>query len=137
MSGRRCVREHRRPRFPATVERQNHADDHRPGPRSATQGCSLQPPTHPRGRPAETAAGPDASLDSIAQAAGFARRTLYGHFPSRYVLVAELAQEATVDSGRRSAATAFLVAAGVAAQPAALQVQVQDVVRRVRAAGAG
>lgn len=37
---------------------------------------------------------PDASLDSIAQAAGVARRTLYGHFPSRHALVAELTQEA-------------------------------------------
>ncbi|MET7778975.1 TetR/AcrR family transcriptional regulator [Streptomyces mirabilis] len=182
---------------------------------------------------------PHASLDSIAQAAGVARRTLYGHFPSRDALVAELTQEAghelrqafaaarTPDAdpieamtrmvlaawavgdqyrmlialGRRhpgenairatlaparaeavatlrrgqcegvfadhlpapllaqalealmlalaeenaactwddptgeAAATAFLVAAGVAAQAAALQVQ--DVVRRIRAAGAG
>ncbi|MFJ9712680.1 TetR/AcrR family transcriptional regulator [Streptomyces sp. NPDC101234] len=37
---------------------------------------------------------PDASLDSIAQAAGVARRTLYGHFPSRHALIAHLAQEA-------------------------------------------
>ncbi|MFJ1733667.1 TetR/AcrR family transcriptional regulator [Streptomyces sp. NPDC088254] len=37
---------------------------------------------------------PDASLDSISQAAGVARRTLYGHFPSREALVAELVQEA-------------------------------------------
>ncbi|GLX48820.1 hypothetical protein Shyhy01_17700 [Streptomyces hygroscopicus subsp. hygroscopicus] len=37
---------------------------------------------------------PDASLDSIAQAAGVARRTLYGHFPSREALVADLTQEA-------------------------------------------
>ncbi|MET7893557.1 TetR/AcrR family transcriptional regulator [Streptomyces mirabilis] len=182
---------------------------------------------------------PDASLDSIAQAAGVARRTLYGHFPSRDALVAELTQEAghelrqafaaartpdadpieattrmvlaawavgdqyrmfialgrrhpgedairatlaparaeavaTLRRGQRegvfadhlpapllaqalealmlalaeenaactwddptgeAAATAFLVAAGVAAQAAALQVQ--DVVRRIRAAGAG
>jgi AcrR family transcriptional regulator len=37
---------------------------------------------------------PDASLDSIAQAAGVARRTLYGHFSSRQALVATLTQEA-------------------------------------------
>ncbi|MFG2368835.1 TetR/AcrR family transcriptional regulator [Streptomyces mirabilis] len=37
---------------------------------------------------------PDASLDSIAQAAGVARRTLYGHFASRQALVAALTQEA-------------------------------------------
>ncbi|MGW1913708.1 TetR/AcrR family transcriptional regulator [Streptomyces sp. NPDC002076] len=37
---------------------------------------------------------PDASLDSIAQAAGVARRTLYGHFPSRHALIADLTQEA-------------------------------------------
>ncbi|MFB8181972.1 TetR/AcrR family transcriptional regulator [Streptomyces sp. NPDC055966] len=37
---------------------------------------------------------PDASLDSISQAAGVARRTLYGHFPSRHALIADLAQEA-------------------------------------------
>ncbi|MET7664641.1 TetR/AcrR family transcriptional regulator [Streptomyces sp. NPDC005463] len=37
---------------------------------------------------------PDASLDSIAQAAGVVRRTLYGHFSSRLALVAALTQEA-------------------------------------------
>ncbi|MGW5653273.1 TetR/AcrR family transcriptional regulator [Streptomyces humi] len=37
---------------------------------------------------------PDASLDSIAQAAGVARRTLYHHFASRQALIAELTQEA-------------------------------------------
>ncbi|MFF4037163.1 TetR/AcrR family transcriptional regulator [Streptomyces sp. NPDC001816] len=37
---------------------------------------------------------PDASLDSIAQTAGVARRTLYGHFPSRHALIADLAREA-------------------------------------------
>ncbi|MER5663319.1 TetR/AcrR family transcriptional regulator [Streptomyces mirabilis] len=37
---------------------------------------------------------PDASLDSIAQVAGVARRTLYGHFFSRPALVAALTQEA-------------------------------------------
>jgi AcrR family transcriptional regulator len=37
---------------------------------------------------------PDASLGSIAETAGVARRTLYGHFPSREALVAELTQEA-------------------------------------------
>ncbi|MFC8095736.1 TetR/AcrR family transcriptional regulator [Streptomyces sp. NPDC057301] len=37
---------------------------------------------------------PDASLDSIAQAAGVVRRTLYGHFSNRQALVAALAQEA-------------------------------------------
>ncbi|GAA3127515.1 hypothetical protein GCM10010521_12460 [Streptomyces rameus] len=37
---------------------------------------------------------PDASLDSIAQAAGLARRTFYGHFSNRRALIAELAQEA-------------------------------------------
>jgi AcrR family transcriptional regulator len=37
---------------------------------------------------------PDASLDSVALAAGVARRTLYGHFPSRQALVADLTQEA-------------------------------------------
>ncbi|MER6735231.1 TetR/AcrR family transcriptional regulator [Streptomyces puniciscabiei] len=37
---------------------------------------------------------PDASLDRISQAAGVARRTLYGHFPSRHALIADLTQEA-------------------------------------------
>ncbi|WP_432018752.1 TetR/AcrR family transcriptional regulator [Streptomyces sp. 1222.5] len=37
---------------------------------------------------------PDASLDSISQAAGVARRTLYGHFSSRHALIADLTQEA-------------------------------------------
>ncbi|MFF3656308.1 TetR/AcrR family transcriptional regulator [Streptomyces olivochromogenes] len=37
---------------------------------------------------------PDASLGSIAQTAGVARRTLYGHFSSRQALVAALTQEA-------------------------------------------
>ncbi|MFJ3303816.1 TetR/AcrR family transcriptional regulator [Streptomyces sp. NPDC086549] len=37
---------------------------------------------------------PDASLDSIAQAAGVARRTLYGHFPSRHALIADLTRDA-------------------------------------------
>ncbi|MFG3289086.1 TetR/AcrR family transcriptional regulator [Streptomyces sp. NPDC048179] len=37
---------------------------------------------------------PDATLDSIAQAAGVVRRTLYGHFPGRQELIAALAQEA-------------------------------------------
>jgi len=37
---------------------------------------------------------PDASLDSIAQAAGVLRRTLYAHFPGRRELVAALTQEA-------------------------------------------
>ncbi|MEU9314192.1 TetR/AcrR family transcriptional regulator [Streptomyces sp. NPDC048256] len=37
---------------------------------------------------------PDASLDSIALAAGVTRRTLYGHFSSRQALIAELTQEA-------------------------------------------
>lgn len=34
---------------------------------------------------------PDASLDAIAAAAGLTRRSVYGHFPSREALVAELA----------------------------------------------
>ncbi|POX59765.1 TetR family transcriptional regulator [Streptomyces sp. Ru62] len=38
---------------------------------------------------------PDASLDSISRAAGVARRTLYGHFPSRHALIADLAREAS------------------------------------------
>ncbi|AOR31244.1 TetR family transcriptional regulator [Streptomyces fodineus] len=37
---------------------------------------------------------PDASLDSIAVAAGLARRTFYGHFSNRQALITELAQEA-------------------------------------------
>ncbi|NHU49458.1 TetR family transcriptional regulator [Rhodococcus opacus] len=37
---------------------------------------------------------PDTSLDSIAQAAGVARRTRYGHFSSWLVLVAALTREA-------------------------------------------
>ncbi|GGW09200.1 hypothetical protein GCM10018980_23170 [Streptomyces capoamus] len=37
---------------------------------------------------------PDASLDSISRAAGVARRTLYGHFPSRQALIADLTHEA-------------------------------------------
>jgi AcrR family transcriptional regulator len=34
---------------------------------------------------------PDASLDTIAAAAGLSRRAVYGHFPSREALIAELA----------------------------------------------
>ncbi|MFI9804588.1 helix-turn-helix domain-containing protein [Streptomyces sp. NPDC052301] len=37
---------------------------------------------------------PEASLDSIARAAGVARRTLYGHFPGRQALIAGLTREA-------------------------------------------
>ncbi|MER5446975.1 TetR/AcrR family transcriptional regulator [Streptomyces sp. NPDC002766] len=37
---------------------------------------------------------PDASLDSIAVAAGVARRTFYGHFSSRQALIADLTLEA-------------------------------------------
>ncbi|MER5795200.1 TetR/AcrR family transcriptional regulator [Streptomyces sp. NPDC001980] len=37
---------------------------------------------------------PDASLDSIAVAAGVTRRTLYGHFPGRQALIDELTHEA-------------------------------------------
>ncbi|WEO92849.1 TetR/AcrR family transcriptional regulator [Streptomyces sp. FXJ1.172] len=37
---------------------------------------------------------PDASLDSIAAAAGLARRTLYGHFSNRHALITELTQDA-------------------------------------------
>ncbi|MFF7979697.1 TetR/AcrR family transcriptional regulator [Streptomyces sp. NPDC007901] len=37
---------------------------------------------------------PDTSLGSIAKAAGVTRRTVYGHFPSREALVADLTQEA-------------------------------------------
>ncbi|MQY38743.1 hypothetical protein SRB17_67560 [Streptomyces sp. RB17] len=37
---------------------------------------------------------PDASLDSIALAAGIARRTFYGHFANRQALITELTQEA-------------------------------------------
>ncbi|WP_217555575.1 TetR/AcrR family transcriptional regulator [Streptomyces sp. GbtcB6] len=37
---------------------------------------------------------PDASLDSIAGAAGVTRRTLYGHFPGRQALIDELTHEA-------------------------------------------
>jgi AcrR family transcriptional regulator len=37
---------------------------------------------------------PDASLDSIARAAGVTRRTFYGHFSGRQALIATLTQEA-------------------------------------------
>jgi AcrR family transcriptional regulator len=37
---------------------------------------------------------PDAGLDAVASAAGLSRRTLYGHFASREVLVAALADRA-------------------------------------------
>jgi AcrR family transcriptional regulator len=37
---------------------------------------------------------PDAGLDAVARAAGLARRTVYGHFPSREALVAALADRA-------------------------------------------
>ncbi|MFE9451571.1 TetR/AcrR family transcriptional regulator [Streptomyces sp. NPDC006739] len=48
---------------------------------------------------------PDASLDSIALAAGLARRTLYGHFSNRRALIAELAQEAAQALQQAFAAT--------------------------------
>jgi AcrR family transcriptional regulator len=37
---------------------------------------------------------PDAGLDAVARAAGLARRTVYGHFPSREALVTALADRA-------------------------------------------
>ncbi|MEV0093259.1 TetR/AcrR family transcriptional regulator [Streptomyces sp. NPDC050738] len=37
---------------------------------------------------------PDASMDQIARAAGVVRRTVYGHFPSRDILIAALADNA-------------------------------------------
>jgi AcrR family transcriptional regulator len=40
---------------------------------------------------AELNRDPEASLDAIAAAAGLTRRSVYGHFPSRNALVAELA----------------------------------------------
>ncbi|MFI1769925.1 TetR/AcrR family transcriptional regulator [Streptomyces sp. NPDC020800] len=48
---------------------------------------------------------PAASLDGIAEAAGVARRTFYGHFPSRHALIADLTQEAG-DELRQAFATA-------------------------------
>ncbi|MFJ8098067.1 TetR/AcrR family transcriptional regulator [Streptomyces griseofuscus] len=48
---------------------------------------------------------PDASLGSIAQAAGVARRTLYGHFSSWQALIAELTQEAAQAVQQAFAAT--------------------------------
>lgn len=45
---------------------------------------------------------PDASIEAIAAAAGLTRRAVYGHFPSREALVAELATE----GARRVAAAA-------------------------------
>ncbi|MEU3856459.1 TetR/AcrR family transcriptional regulator [Streptomyces sp. NPDC028722] len=50
---------------------------------------------------------PDASLDSIARAAGVARRTLYWHFSTRQALVDALTQEA--DQALRQAFTAARV----------------------------
>jgi AcrR family transcriptional regulator len=41
---------------------------------------------------AELNRDPDASLDVIAAAAGLTRRAVYGHFPSRDALIAELAE---------------------------------------------
>ncbi|MEV0119892.1 TetR/AcrR family transcriptional regulator [Streptomyces sp. NPDC050844] len=43
---------------------------------------------------AELLRAPDASMNQIARAAGVARRTVYGHFPSRDTLVAALIGEA-------------------------------------------
>ncbi|WP_375407084.1 TetR/AcrR family transcriptional regulator [uncultured Amnibacterium sp.] len=40
---------------------------------------------------AELNRDPDASLDAIAAAAGLSRRSVYGHFPSREALLAEIA----------------------------------------------
>lgn len=40
---------------------------------------------------AELNRDPDASLDAIASTAGLSRRSVYGHFPSREALVAEIA----------------------------------------------
>src|SRR3954471_23210117 len=39
---------------------------------------------------AELLRDPDASMDQIARAAGVVRRTVYGHFPSREVLISTL-----------------------------------------------
>lgn len=43
---------------------------------------------------AELLRDPDASMDQIARAAGVVRRTVYGHFPSREVLISTLVDEA-------------------------------------------
>lgn len=95
VSGRRCVREHRRPRL--SGNRGEKEPWRRPTPRAAL--CSartLTPTTGASSRPPQKLRNdPDTRLDSIAQAAGVARRTLYGHFPSRHVLIADLAREAS------------------------------------------
>ncbi|WP_327353346.1 TetR/AcrR family transcriptional regulator [Streptomyces sp. NBC_01304] len=43
---------------------------------------------------AELLRDPDASMDQIARAAGVVRRTVYGHFPSREILVGALVDDA-------------------------------------------
>ncbi|MFK0150911.1 TetR/AcrR family transcriptional regulator [Streptomyces sp. NPDC090493] len=53
---------------------------------------------------------PDASVDVIAEAAGVARRTFYGHFPSRHALIADLTSEAGVELRQAFAAARTPVA---------------------------
>jgi AcrR family transcriptional regulator len=66
----------------------------------------------------ELGGNPEATLDEIARAAGVVRRTLYGHFPNRKVLIEALAQEA-----QESLQEAFTAARSPQADPASALVR--------------
>ncbi|MDH2443715.1 TetR/AcrR family transcriptional regulator [Amnibacterium sp. CER49] len=73
---------------------------------------------------------PEASLDAIAAGAGLSRRAVYGHFPSRNTLVAELAERG---AARVAAAIERATAEDPALDVALLGRVVWDEVEHVRA----
>jgi AcrR family transcriptional regulator len=73
---------------------------------------------------------PETSLDSIASAAGLTRRAVYGHFPSRNTLLAELAQRG---AARVAAAVAKASADDPVVDIALLGRLVWDEIEHVRA----
>jgi AcrR family transcriptional regulator len=73
---------------------------------------------------------PEASLDAIAAGAGLSRRAVYGHFPSRNTLVAELAERG---AARVAAAIADATAEDPVLDAALLGRVVWDEVEHVRA----
>jgi AcrR family transcriptional regulator len=79
---------------------------------------------------AELNRDPDASLDAIATAAGLSRRSVYGHFPSRDALIAELA---SLGAARVAAAVDAIHAADPVLDLALVGRLVWDDVEHVRA----
>lgn len=73
---------------------------------------------------------PETSLDAIATAAGLTRRSVYGHFPSRNTLLAELAERG---AARVAAAVAGAASADPVVDIALLGRLVWDEIEHVRA----